>query len=465
MRSIFHSGVILLVLVGTRSFAAGRGVVLLVADDLGRGVVGCYGNPMIQTPNIDRLASEGTCYTHAFATTASCSPSRSVILTGLHNHANGQYGLAHAAHNFHARPNVESVFQLVRKIGGRTALIGKKHVLPESTFAVDFEPKVNARDVSRLAELAGEFLKSVGDEAFLLVVGFADPHRDFGNKGKYPGVERITYDPSKVLVPAFLPDQPEVREELAQYYQSISRMDQGVGKVLQQLDASGRDDDTLVLFTSDNGMPFPGAKTTVYEPGVRLPLILREPKQETPSVSDAMVSFVDITPTILDWFGAPSPEKYKLHGRSLLPTIGKEHAEGFDVVHCSHTFHEVTMYYPMRVVRERRYKLILNMASALDFPFASDLYGSATWQGVLDRNDKTYGKRPTEKYLRRDRYELYDLDADPDELVNLASDPAHSKTFERLSKQLEDFQHATMDPWITYYDYRRPKPAKEGQHK
>src|SRR5688572_8382533 len=126
-------------------FAADRNVVLMIADDLGREL-GCYGDSVAKTPNIDRLAAQGTRFTHAFCTTASCSPSRSVMFTGLHNHANGQLGLAHAEHNFHQRPKTPNVFQFMKAGGLRTAIIGKKHVLPEDAYRVDFEPRVNPRD-------------------------------------------------------------------------------------------------------------------------------------------------------------------------------------------------------------------------------------------------------------------------------------------------------------------------------
>lgn len=436
--------------------AATRSVLLLISDDQGMGDAGCYGHPLLKTPNIDRLASQGVRFTHAFATTASCSASRSVIYTGLHNHFNGQYGHAHAENHFVQRPHVETIFMLLKAAGYATGLIGKKHVLPDEKYPTDFEPAINPRDVTRMAELAGEFFRSAGDKPFFLVVGFADPHRaakGFGNHGRYRGTKPVVYDPAAILVPYWLPDRPEVRAELAEYYQAIGRMDDGIGKVLAQLDAAGKADETLVLYTSDNGMPFPGAKTNVYEPGIRLPFIVRSPSQRRGLVNPAMVSFVDIVPTILDWAGVKGPAQYRLHGRSFLAVLDREQPAGWDEIYASHTFHEITMYYPMRAVRTRQYKYIWNISAGLTYPHASDLFASETWQGVLRSGDGMFGSRTVQKYLHRDEFELYDLQADPQELNNLASDPAHAAVKAELAVKLKSFQETTQDPWIVRYRY------------
>jgi N-sulfoglucosamine sulfohydrolase len=438
--------------------AQGRSVLLLISDDQGMGDAGCYGHRLLKTPNIDRLASQGVRFTHAFATTASCSASRSVIYTGLHNHFNGQYGHAHAEHHFVQRPHVETVFMMLKAAGYQTGLIGKKHVLPDEKYSTDFEPAVNARDVTRMAELAGEFFRSAGDKPFFLVVGFADPHRaakGFGNDGRFRGTKPVVYDPATIPVPYWLPDQPEVRTELAEYYQAISRMDDGIGKVLAQLDSAGKTDQTLVLYTSDNGMPFPGAKTNVYEPGIRLPFIVRSPKHRRGIVNPAMVSFVDIVPTVLDWTGVKGPAKYRLHGRSFLSILDREQPVpvDWDEVYASHTFHEITMYYPMRAVRTRRYKYIWNIAAGLTYPHASDLFASETWQGVLRRGAEMFGSRPVQKYLHRDEFELYDLESDPEELHNLAGDRNHADVKAELAAKLKSFQETTNDPWIVRYKY------------
>ncbi|MBI5760140.1 MAG: sulfatase [Planctomycetales bacterium] len=430
-----------------------RNVVIFVTDDQGVEA-GCYGNKVIKTPHMDALAADGTRFDFAFCTTSSCSPSRSVILSGLHNHMNGQYGLAHADHNFHSRTFVQGLPNLLNSAGYRSICIAKYHVQPEANYQFErIDAKVNGHSAVELAERAEKFIREADDRPFFVYVGSTDPHRDFGNKREYPGVKEVKYDPATITVPHFLPDTPEAKAELAELYQSVSRADQGLGRLIQVLKETGHYDDTLILFLTDNGIPFPGAKTNLYEPGMRLPLVVRSPDQKQRGVvSQAMVSWVDLVPTVLDFAGAKGPS-YDLHGRSFLKVLDQPKVTGWDEVFGSHSFHEVTMYYPMRVIRTRKHKLILNIAHPLSFPFASDLFGSTTWQGVLKRDDAMYGSRSTTAYLHRPKFELYDLEADPRELVNLADKPAHAKTLAELQGRLRTWQEKTKDPWNVKYTH------------
>ena len=132
--------------------------------------------------------------------------------------------------------------------------------------------------------------------------------------------------------------------------------------------------------------------------------------------------------------------------------MNDEHPEGWDEVYCSHTFHEVTMYYPMRSVRTRKHKLIWNIAHGLGFPFASDLWKSKTWQGVLERKLEQYGKRSVDAYHHRPAFELYDLETDAHEVVNLASVPEHAALLTELQDKLKTFQENTKDPWVLKWD-------------
>jgi N-sulfoglucosamine sulfohydrolase len=448
-----------------------KNIVLFVCDDLGTDV-GCYGNPAIKTPHIDQLAREGTRYTHAFCTTASCSASRSVILTGLYNHANAQYGHEHSYHHFRTYDNIKSLPVRMREAGYRTARIGKFHVGPEEVYKFDISLPGNARSPVQMADHCRELFAAKSDKPFFLYICTADPHRSgarvqsdphkpdaFGNKpGGYPDVEEVTYDPKDVIVPRFLPDTPTCRAELAQYYQSVSRIDQGLGRLVQNLKDAGVYDNTVILFTSDHGIAFPGGKTTLYEGGMVVPMIVQDPAHRPASgsgtVSDAMISLVDLTPTLLDIAGVQGIDKLGLHGRSFLPTVGQESTPNFDEVNASHTFHEITMYYPMRVVRTRQYKLIWNIAHPLPFPFASDLWEAPTWQEKYQEGpDAKYGQRTVHDYIHRPQFELYDLKADPDEIHNLAQSPEHKAVLAELIGKLKAFQKRTADPWILKWDY------------
>jgi len=448
-------------------------IVLIISDDHGCDAAGCYGNPVIQTPNIDGLAEDGTRFTHAFCTSSSCSPSRSVILTGLHNHANGMYGLQHEFHHFQSLDHIKSLPVYLTEAGYRTARTGKYHVSPEKVYR--FETVLSggsANDMTSIArspvEMAGQcvdFIKDKDDRPFFLFFCLDDPHRGlpfrswpgpnpFGNREQgYPGVKQIKYDPKDVIVPSFLPDTPQCRAELAQYYQSVSRADQGIGRLVQILKDMDKYDNTLIIYISDNGIAFPGAKTTLYEPGMRLPCIVRSPWQKKRGgTCDALVSWTDITPTILD-FADATPQKAQFHGRSFKSVLDEKNPKNWDEIYASHTHHEITMYYPMRVVRERQYKLIWNIAHGLEFPFAWDLIESSTWKSVVQSGKKVYAKRPIEKFLHRPEFELYDLENDPDEIKNLAYDSQYEKVLNRMTDKLKAFQKRTNDPWLYKWDY------------
>lgn len=464
-------------------------VVLFVCDDWGRDA-GCFGNPVIKTPNIDAFAKEGTNFRKAYCTTASCSASRSVILTGLHNHFTGQYGHQHDVHHFSVFNSVRSLPALLSEGGYRTARVGKFHVGPASVFKFDtvLPPRAGGdRNVVAMVEQCRE-LFTAKDRPFFLYICTGDPHRSakviesdprkpnaFGNETTYEGIAEVTYDAKDVIVPPWLPDTPESRAEIAQYYQSVSRMDQGFGRLVALLKETGQYENTLILLTSDNGMAFPGSKTNLYEAGMHLPLLVRAPQQkQRGNTCDAMVSWVDFAPTILDVCGvkvppAPpvvprgdddpvrprdqKPVPYTFHGRSWAGLWDEPAPTGWDEVFASHTFHEITMYYPMRVLENRRFKLILNVAHQLPYPFALDLWESATWQSVQNKGESHYGGRLVSEYLQRPRYELYDKQADPEEFKNLAADPAHAATLAELSEKLREFQKRTRDPWVLKYEH------------
>jgi N-sulfoglucosamine sulfohydrolase len=449
--------------------AAERNIVLIVTDDQGL-VLGCYGNAVIKTPNIDRLAADGTRFTNAFCTTSSCSPSRSVILTGLFNHANGMYGLEHGYNHFRSFGSVKSLPVLLGDAGYRTARVGKYHVGPPEVFKFDRVLGGNSRNPVDMAERSRGIIEEKADKPFFLYYAPNDPHRgaaakwadlkpnSFGNEppGQEPkGVVPVHYKPAGVIVPPFLPDTPTCRAELAQYYQSISRIDSGVGRLVEILKKAGKFDNTLIIYMSDNGVPFPGAKTTVFEPGLKLPCIVRNPNTKKHGVvNEAFISWVDIAPTILDYAGVKVPANQKRHGHSFLPILEQTKPAGWDEVFASHTFHEVTMYYPMRVVRSGNFKLIWNIAYPLSYPFASDLWGSPTWQDTLKHGeDYIYGKRSVSAYEHRPQFELYDLSKDPDELHNLASDPANHDRLAELQEKLREFQKRTGDPWIIKWQH------------
>ncbi len=423
-----------------------RSVLLLIADDWSP-LAGCFDSPVVQTPSVDALSKRATRFRNAFCTTPSCAASRANILTGHYSHTHGQYGHCHGIHNFHTGSHMPSIVKTLSDAGYATGIIGKMHVLPESVYPWTHDLQQvdgSSRSPKGMAGRAREFFADVGDRPFYLHMGFSDPHRDFGNGSSYPDYEETTYDPATVPVPNFLPDHPDVRVELAEYYQSITRMDAGYGLAIQALEEAGRADDTMIIVMSDHGMPFPGAKASSFDSGHNCPLLIARPGANEVDC-DAVINWNNIAPTVYDWCGVDPPEG--LPERSLLPILDDAHPDGWDEVYFSHTFHEVTNYYPYRVLRGRNYKYVKNLYPELTTPLPSDLWRSTTWQAI-EREGLAMGERSTEKFLHQDGEALFDVENDPAETTNLIDDPSLKDVAEEMRQKVRDWRIATQDPWV-----------------
>uniref|UniRef100_K9IKV6 Putative sulfatase n=1 Tax=Desmodus rotundus TaxID=9430 RepID=K9IKV6_DESRO len=458
-----------------------RNVLLILADDAGFES-GAYNNSAIATPHLDALARRSLVFRNAFTSVSSCSPSRASLLTGLPQHQNGMYGLHQDVHHFSAFDGVRSLPLLLRGAAIRTGIIGKKHVGPEAVFPFDFAHTEEndsvlqvGRNITRIKLLVRKFLHTGDDRPFFLYVAFHDPHRcghsqpqygafceKFGNgesgMGRIPDWTPQVYAPEDVQVPYFVPDTPAARADLAAQYTTIGRMDQGIGLVLQELRDAGLLNSTLVVFTSDNGIPFPSGRTNLYWPGSAEPLLVSSPEhpQRWGQVSEAHVSLLDLTPTVLDWFSIPYPryaifgsKTVQLTGRSLLPALEAE--PPWTTVFGSQSLHEVTMAYPMRSVQRGGFRLVHNLHFKMPFPIDQDVYVSPTFQDLLNR---TVAGQPTgwykdlHRYYYRERWELYDRSRDPRETQNLAADPRYAQVLELLRSQLAKWQWETNDPWV-----------------
>ncbi len=462
-------------------------IVLIVTDDHGTGDLGCYGNQAVKTPNLDYLASEGIRFNNAYCTSASCSASRSVILTGMYNHATGHYGHMHHFHHFRAYDHVYSLPVLLEELAGyHTGRIGKYHLAPEEVFYFQEVMQANQRNPVAMADSCISFIKENQNHPFFLYFCTADPHRSnaisdqalapdaFGNvEGGHEGVEETYFTTEDVQVPPYLPESKACREELAQYYQSLARVDNGLGRLFGHLKDAGVWDNTVIIYISDNGIAFPGAKTTIYQPGINLPCLVKNVEGSNKgTVTNAMINWADLTPTLLDLAGVLPGAEAKLkernesekedrfttinesfHGRSFRPVLENTEIEGWDETYASHTFHEITMYYPMRTVISQKYKLIWNIAWQLPYPSSTDLWASSTWQLALKGGSGMYAGRSIEDYMQRPKFELFDLEKDPWETRNLAEDPIYTEDLELLKKKLYAFQERTSDPWILKWEY------------
>ncbi|HEX7289935.1 MAG TPA: sulfatase [Conexibacter sp.] len=400
-------------------------IVYLHSHDTGR-YVQPYGH-QIQTPNIQRLADQGLLFRQAFCAAPSCSGSRACLLTGQWAHVNGMTGLAHRGWTLHDYGR--HILHPLRAAGYWSALIGEQHLSKEpDALGYDHVVEIGTTKVHSIAPAAQQLIRSRPPQPFFLSVGFFETHREF-------------FEPSSVrdalygAPPAHLPDTPEIRADMASFKASARSFDQGVGAVLHALDEQGLADDTLIVLTTDHGLPFPGAKGTLSDRGLGVLLIMRGPGGfHGGHVLDALVSHVDLYPTLCELAGAPLPDD--VHGVSLLPLVRREVREVRDELFAELTYHAA--YDPMRAIRTRRHKLIRHFGERLlpvlpnvdDSP-SKDLLVAAGW-----------AEQP------RPRLELYDLLADPIEMRNLAYDDAFTELLDPLSAQLDAWMRETADPLL-----------------
>ena len=304
-----------------------RNLLVVVSDDQSRFDLGAYGNPACATPHIDRLADEGLRFRTGYTPVSLCMPARSCLYTGLYPHRNGATGFEPVRPGVKTWPNWLGA-------ACATGMVGKLNVLPAEQFPFEFMKRGGlnrkfGRSPERYERLFAEFLTEVGGRRFAAVVNLKDPHRPFDEDrfvDEVPGAPPSGFDPEAAWIPGCLWDTPATRQELADYYAALQRMDETCGRVLRLLAEAGRADDTLVVFSSDNGMPFPFAKSTLYEAGINVPFIARWPGVVEPGgESDAFVSLVDLLPTALDAMGLlEAIEPGTFDGYTLLPLLRGE---------------------------------------------------------------------------------------------------------------------------------------------
>jgi len=440
-----------------RADAPRLNVLLVTADDLGLQL-GAYGETLIATPNLDALARDGVRFEVAYAADASCSPSRSTIFTGLHSHATGQYGLAVAGFSLHPHLQDRTIPNLLKAAGYRTGIIGKLHVAPESSFAFDFRRTRGdtTRRVREVAQMADAFLGETGETPFFLMVNYSDPHvfREGGGrveKWHYP--PRVDGLPAKPLSPSDVTpfpfqqiDTAAQRVRIAGYYSAVQRLDDGFGMLMDTLAKHDHLGDTLVIFVGDQGPPFARAKTTLYEAGVRVPLLVRWPGVSQAMSSDALASTIDILPTILDAAGVRAP--FAMHGKSLRPVVQGRGAPWRQVLVAEFHYHDSSFYYPRRAIRDGRFKLIHNLLAGVAKPGKGIDGDRAYGVSKKSRYDGTPVERAFAAFADPPELELYDLQADPVEFHNLADDEEYGEIRERLSKALLQYRWQTDDPFL-----------------
>ncbi len=397
---------------------------MFVGDDLGWRDTGPYGNSAIRTPNLDALARSGLVVKLAFGTAPQCSPSRISILSGRYPHATRTEDLHTPL------PEAERLLPSYLQAGGYfTGHMAKTHFGPNAERQFQWYAPATA------TALPG-FLDSAGVRPFFLWVGFHEPHRPYA-----PGLVPRPHSPAQVALTPYLADTPGTRADLALYYDAIAHLDADIGRMLAELDRRRLRHNTLIVFLSDNGAPFPREKGTLYDGGTRTPLIVSWPASIRPGgvAEDVLVSTVDLAPTLLELAGLTPPPT--MQGRTFRELLTEPATyRGHDYVFSERNWHDCDEH--QRAVRSRRYKLIRTDAyTALPLCTAADIGASASF---LDLRAGAKAGRLTTAQRRlfeapRARLGLYDLAVDPWEVRNVAGDPKYAKQVRQLAAVLQEW--------------------------
>lgn len=451
--------------VGAQTTPTRPNILLAIADDWSWPHAGAYGDPTVKTPVFDRIAREGALFTRAFAAAPSCTPSRAALLTGRYPHQVEEGGVLHGF-----LPAKFPVYTDLLEQAGYYAGYTRKGWGPGR-----FEPGGRTRNPA--GQQFGDFETFLrgrpAGRPFVFWFGSQDPHRPYEEgSGAASGI-----DLASIRVPAFLPDTPEVRRDLADYFFEVQRFDRELGEILERLRTIGELDNTLVVITADNGMPFPRAKANVYDGGARVPFAMRWPgRAKGGTVADAFINLSDLAPTFLEAAGLTPPGA--MSARSVLALAAGGKQTGRDHVFIERERHahvrSGNLSYPVRAVRTDDWLYIRNVrpdrwpAGDPEMVFSvgpyGDIDGGMSKTLLLGRrNDPAIARFFGLATAKRPAEELYDLRADPGQLNNVANDPKRSAIKAQLRRTLDEWMRTTGDPRATTDDDRWDRYPYYGQ--
>lgn len=419
-------------------------LLVLFADDMTYTDLGCYGNADVQTPHLDRLATESLRFNYCFNSAPMCAPTRMSLYTGIHPVRNGAY------------PNHSRIYDHIRTwpdylsdLGYHVGLIGKTHHAPAEKFPFDFlggRHHDGGKGIDLDLGKVGSFIAKHKKTPWCLIVSSNQPHVPW-NRGA-----TSQYTPELFTLPPYLVDTPETREALAKYYGEISYMDNQMGQVLEYLRMTGQEEETLVIFLSEQGSNFPHCKWTCYETGLRSACLVRWPgKTEPGSATDAMIQYTDILPTFIDIAGG-DPDQHDFDGSSFLDVLtGKASSHHTHVygVQTSKGIYYGPSAYGIRTVRDTRYRLIWNLNHENEFSnlVTEGFEPYLSWKEAAEQGNE-FAAEQYNRYKSRPEFELYDLKKDPFEMINLADRPEQQEKKESLFRKLQSWMDEQGDQGV-----------------
>ncbi|MEM7370998.1 MAG: sulfatase [Bacteroidota bacterium] len=402
-------------------------ILLIIADDLTHRDIGCYGSQNVKTPHIDAIAREGMRFTRCFQAAPMCSPTRHNLYTGIYPVRSGAY-----PNHAYARKGTKSVVHHLEKEGYRVGLTGKKHIAPKESFPFDYLGKGGDPDLNALEE----FMTRDKEQPFCAFVCYREPHTPW-DKGD-PGI----YDPDSIILPPYLVDTKETRKRLTEYFAEINHLDNSVGDIRALLDKHQVAENTLLIFTSEQGNAFPFAKWTCYDNGLQTAFIARWPGHiAANSSSDAMIEYVDVTPTFVDLAGGDPIDS--LDGRSFLPVLlgqASAHKQYVFGVQTTRGINNGSDHYGIRSIRSAQFKYVMNLTPEATFQ-NNVTVNSADWNSFWPtwvdkaKNDPEADEL-VQRFQHRPAEELYDVITDPYEMNNLAQESEHEEIKKDLRARL-----------------------------
>lgn len=447
-------------------------LLIITVDDMSCDSVGAFGCQLPETtPHIDRLAAEGLRYRYAHVQVGNCYPSRNVMFSGRYPHNSGVEGFYQIKD-----PQYLHLVDLMKRAGYFVAIRGKvSHSTPYQPYAWDSDltnldgKKQFTKDVDsyyRSTKRGIELAEKAG-KPFCLNINISDPHKPFygiSNKGvlvEDPHKPSRIFEAAEVPIPGFLFDHPDVRLELAHYYSSVRRADDCVGSVMQALEDSGEQEETVIFFLSDHGMPLPFAKTALWHHSTRTPWIVRWPGVTEAGREDQehMISAVDMLPTLLEIAQADDPAiqsaMASMDGQSFLPTILGESMEGRDMVYKVYNENSGGNRSPMRSVESKQFGYIFNAWSDGKRVFQTATRGTMSFRAMqkMAPSDPQIAAR-LEHFEHNVLEEFYDYEADPDALHNLIDDPAYAEQIEIHRAAMRQFMVDYDDPILDAFEHR-----------
>jgi uncharacterized sulfatase len=417
-------------------------ILMILADDATYNDLPLYGGTNVKMPRLDQFASEGRTFSNAYLAMSMCQPCRTELYTGLYPMRSGT-----CWNHCSTLPTTKSVCRWLGNLGYRVGLAGKADVAPERCFPFDkvggFEGNCVASTADYNCTEIKKYMERDRSQPFFLVVGLVVPHV------VWTVGDASHFDLKKLKLPPYLVDTLETRQDFASYLAEIEVLDKQIGDILDTLEAAGQADNTLVIFSSEQGAQFPGCKWTNYECGVHTGFVVRWPgRVKANSRTDAMIQYADVLPTLIEAADG-TVQAGQFDGASFLDVLLDKRDRHREYVYAMHNNLPEGHPYPIRSVRDGRYRYIRNLLPENLYvqKYVMGKLHTHYWQSWMlaaGNNEQAY--RLVERYMKRPAEELYDSQTDPYELNNLANHKQYEDIKNRLSGELDRWMKEQNDP-------------------